>query len=230
MPASASAICERAESAAAFCASAPPTALSNCCCETSSLASSPFSRSASHARLGRRQPRTRGVELAFGPEHAALRLGDAAVRGRDVAGRFRRRDRHIALRRKRVGFGIGQLGARLLEGHLVVARIDLDEHVAGVDLLVVGDRHPKDGAADTRGNLRHVRIHLGIVGRLAPRGDPVPDRDAEHGENDEAGGNPNARLLCERYVVGHQRVPPRNCRSVASAVPTPRISAPFARS
>ena len=129
-----------------------------------------------HARLGRRQPRARGVELALGPEHAALRLCDAAVRGRDVAGRCRRRDRHIALGGNRVRFGIGQLGARLLEGHLIVARIDLDEHVAGVDLLVVGDRHPKDRAADTRGDLRHMRIHLRIVGRLAPRGDPVPDR------------------------------------------------------
>src|SRR5207237_32569 len=40
-PASASATCERADSAAAFCASAVAAVVSNICCETSSLASRP---------------------------------------------------------------------------------------------------------------------------------------------------------------------------------------------
>ena len=65
---------------------------------------------------------------------------------------------------------------------LVVARIELDEHRAGFDQLVVVDGDLRDGAADARRDLRHMRIDLRIVGRLAAGGQPEPDADADDRE------------------------------------------------
>ena len=62
------------------------------------------------------------------------------------------------------GFPHFILDIRVVDGDLVVAWVDLDQHRTGVHDLVVVDGHAKDGSADARGNLRHVRIHLRIVG------------------------------------------------------------------
>ena len=215
MPASASATCERAESAAAFCASAAATVASNCCCDTSSLASSPRSRSTSRAALAAfaSASRTRACAVVSRARaasisrsargDAALRLRDAAARGGDVAGRRGRRDRHVALRGERRGFGVGELGARLVDRHLVVARIELDEHRAGFDELVVVDGDARDGAADARRDLRDVRVHLRIVGRLAAGGQPEPDADADDDdEHEDAGADAEARLLVNETGCG----------------------------
>ena len=81
-----------AESTAACCASAAATAASNCCCETSSLASSPRSRStsraalvalasASRSRACAAASRARAASTSFSAlVDAALRLLDGALR------------------------------------------------------------------------------------------------------------------------------------------------------
>ena len=74
------------------------------------------------------------------------RLFHRPLRRADVARRRGRRNRHAALRGGRRRLGVGQLGARLVDRHLVVARIELDEHGAGFDRLVVVDVHPQHGA------------------------------------------------------------------------------------
>jgi hypothetical protein len=40
-----------------------------------------------------------------------------------------------------------------------------------------------------------VRIHLRIISRLAAGGEPKPNSGADDGENQDAGANPDARLL-----------------------------------
>ena len=115
------------------------------------------------------EPRLRATSMPCSRlDDRGLGLLDAALRRRHVARRRRRRDRHAGSRRDRRRFGVGELGARRVERDLVVARIDLDEHGARLDLLVVVDRHAQHRAADARRNRRHMRIHLRIVGRLAP--------------------------------------------------------------
>jgi len=58
---------------------------------------------------------------------------------------------------------VGEIGARFLDAHLVVARIDFDQRRAGIDQLVVHHAHAQHRPADARRNRRHVRIHLRIV-------------------------------------------------------------------
>ena len=63
----------------------------------------------------------------------------------------------------------------------IVARIELHEHGARLDPLVVVDGNLRDGAADARRDLCDRRIHLRIVGRFAPGGQPEPHADADGG-------------------------------------------------
>ncbi len=80
-------------------------------------------------------------------------------------------------------FSIGQLGARLVDRHLIVAGIELDQHGSGIDELVVFDCHPCDRAAYPRGDLRDVRVHLRIVGRDAAGGEEQPETDTRERED-----------------------------------------------
>jgi len=97
-------------------------------------------------------------------------------------------------------FGVGELRGGLLHGDLEVTWVDLDECGAGLDLLVVFDRHTLHRAADARGDLHHVRLDLRIVGRLLAAGQPQPDTDAD--EQHRKYGN-------RKTEPGHWRGPPR---------------------
>jgi hypothetical protein len=148
-------------------------------------------------RLRGRQPRARRLDLLFRGGDTTLGLRDAAARRRDVAGGGGRRNRDVALRSDRRGLRVGELRARLVDRHLVVARIELDQRRAGLDDLIVVDRDARHRAADARRDLRDERIHLRIVGRLAARGEPQPDADAGEREEDRADPQKDARLLHE---------------------------------
>ena len=54
----------------------------------------------------------------------------------------------------------------LVEGNAVVARVDARDHVAGGDVLVVRDRHRRDGARHLRRHRELTRCDEGIIGRL----------------------------------------------------------------
>jgi hypothetical protein len=94
----------------------------------------------------------------------------------------------------------GQFSGGPLHGDLVIARINMYERGAGLHRLVVVDRHGENRTAHPRGDLDHVRLGLGIVGRLLTAGQPQPDADAdqENGKN----GNDDTQ-------AGYQREPPR---------------------
>ena len=162
--------------------SAAATAASNCCCAISSFASSPLEPldvargpwrrwlPASRCRACAVASRAlRRLDRLFGLADAAVAPADAALGRRHVAGRGRRRDRHAA--RGRHARPLRRRPARRaarVERDLVIARIDLDQHGAGLDLLVVDDRDAQHRAAHARRHRRHVRIDLRIVGRLLP--------------------------------------------------------------
>ncbi len=130
----------------------------------------------------------------------------------------------------RDGLGVGELGARPIDGDLVVARIQLDEDRAGLDRLVVDDRHAEDRSADARRHRRHVGVHLRIVGGFLARGEPEPADDGDDRHGDRDGRDAEAALLNEGDGVGlsgHQREPPRYRRTDSSATPSARASAAF---
>ena len=119
---------------------------------------------------------------------ALSRLIQRALRRAHVARRRRRRDRHVALRRDRRGLGVGQLRARLVDRDLVVARIDLHEHRARLDRLVVGDRRP---AAPSRRRAPRSASHARRPAhRRSTRGRAVIHNQAPTRDHDERGRRP----------------------------------------
>ena len=155
------------------------------------------------------------VHFALGRRHAALGAVDSALGGGDIARCLRRHDRNIAGRGDGGRLRVGDVRLGLVQRHLIVARIDLDEHGTLIDLLIVDDQDPYDAPADTRGNGCHVCVHLGVVGRFTAGRNPEPGGDADHGKNDDADANADARSAREGNsgfgcdLIGHQRVPPR---------------------
>ncbi len=76
----------------------------------------------------------------------------------------RRPRRNILLpRRTKIGFGLRELRAGLLQGYLVVAGIELDEKLARFNRLIVVDVDCVDRPADPRADGIEISIHLRIV-------------------------------------------------------------------
>jgi hypothetical protein len=156
--------------------------------------------SASRARACAVVSRARAASSSRSAPTRALRLGDAAAGAADVADRRGRRDRHGALRGQGASFGVRELRARLVDRHLVIARIELDEDVPGFDELVVVDGDARDGAADARRDLRDARIQLRIVGRLAAGGEVEPAAAGGDDEDEDAGADAELTAADERPV------------------------------
>ena len=154
------------------------------------------------AGLRRHHSRSCGLDLFLGGGGRGLRLRDAAAGGGHAARRGRRGDRHVAACSDRVGFGIGELRLGFFHGDLVVARVELDQHRAGLDPLVVVHGDLRDRAADARRNLGDPRVDLRIVGRLAAGGQPQPRAHPDDGHDDS--GDRESDLLAA------QRGPPSN--------------------
>ena len=119
-------------------------------------------------------PRLRGDELRAAPPRPGCRrrrCQPAPLRGCPTPGRTSlrveiSRDRHAGAGRRGGGFGVGELGARAVDGDLVVARIDFGDHVAGLRrswLSLTGDLDHR--AADPGRHLRDVSVDLRVVGR-----------------------------------------------------------------
>ena len=77
---------------------------------------------------------------------------------RASAGRSAGRGVDAGLRRR-------DIGARLVERGLVIARIDAREHLARLHRLVVVDRHLGDVARHLGADQDRMRLHIGIIGR-----------------------------------------------------------------
>ncbi len=78
-----------------------------------------------------------------------------------------------------LSLGLGEVGFSLLDGDLVVAGIDLDDRLAGLDGLVLFDVDLEDLAADTGADLVEVAVYLGVVGVLSEGGAPVEEAGDE---------------------------------------------------
>ena len=73
------------------------------------------------------------------------------------------------------GLLTGDGGGRLCQRGPVVPVVELQEQVAGMDFLVIGDRDLSDEAGDLRRDHRYVAAHIGVVRALdeAPDGPPI---------------------------------------------------------
>ncbi|MNV13546.1 hypothetical protein D3C71_1041910 [compost metagenome] len=63
---------------------------------------------------------------------------------------------------------LGEIGFGLLQGHFGVGRVQLDQQLAALDAHAVIGVDPDHGAADQRGDLDLVALHVGIVGFFEP--------------------------------------------------------------
>ena len=178
-------------------------------------------RSLTLPRLRRHQTRASNLDALLGLEIRGLRPLDTTACRHLVARGRRRCDRNADARSGGGRFSVCKLRARPIERDLVVARVDLDEHGTHLDFLIRLDGHTQHSPANTRRDRRDMRIHLRIVGGLAPRGDPPPDSRANGYENGYCDKNPNtlAHLVTE---------PPRYLATASSAVPRDRASMAFA--
>ncbi len=150
-----------------------------------------------HPGSRRDQPRPRLLELLLCLVDGGLGLFDRPLSRRQGARGRRRRDGHGALCGLRRGLRIGKLRASLGDRDLVVARIELDEHGACFDVLVVGHGQLEHDAADARRDRRDVRVDLGIVGRLAGGRQIQPGDHADDREDKNAGDDAESRLAGE---------------------------------
>ncbi len=76
-------------------------------------------------------------------------------------------DRHIDGRLDRGCLRTGEVSLRLLEGHLIVAWVDLSNRVADLYRLIVFDINLDDLAGDSGAYLIEIAVHLSVVSVLA---------------------------------------------------------------
>ena len=71
--------------------------------------------------------------------------------------------------------------ARAIHGDLIILWINLDEHRARFNSLIVVHIHFRNVACHARADQIDVAVHLGIVGRF-PRGQIIPDEHSDHSD------------------------------------------------
>jgi hypothetical protein len=124
--------------------------------------------------------------VALGAGDGGARVLHLVARGgdlRDVAGRG---DGHVRVLGLELGARLRQLRLGAVERHLVIARIDFDQHRAGTDGVVVVDQYLDNRARHPRGDLRDVPVDLRIVGRFVP---PAVQPEGHHPDEDHDRGN-----------------------------------------
>ncbi len=94
------------------------------------------------------------------------------------------------------GFGLREIGLGLLERHLVIAGIDLGDHRARRDVLVVGDLHVGDVTGHFRCDGKLPRIDECVVSRFEMPGVQPPDqRGDRHGDKDDRANDDDQLVL-----------------------------------
>ncbi len=93
-------------------------------------------------------------------------LLDPAARDREVGLRGLVGERQLGLGGLQLCLCGSELGASRLELGLLIAIVELDEHVADLDLLVILDDHALDLTGDARGDVGDVCLDLRVVGLL----------------------------------------------------------------
>ena len=105
------------------------------------------------------------------------------------------------------GLGLGRLGTSEIglgagQRRLIVARIDLQQQVAGLDLLVVVDQEPQHLAADLRAQADRIPVDECVIGGdeaaiEPPIGRAADDRRPDRGDGDQS-AQPALLLLLGR--------------------------------
>ena len=87
-----------------------------------------------------------------------------------------------------VGFRRGDIGFGLVHRRLVVAGVDAQKELAGLDHLVVGDEELADIAGDLWRDDRVVGLRVGVIRRFEPAqlGEPVPGEDNRRDQQQRA--------------------------------------------
>ncbi len=171
-----------------------------------------------HVGLCRGEPRLRHVHLLFRPTDACggvLVHRPSAAQGTAGGGRGQR---NIGAGALQAGQLIVQIGPCLGDGHFVVPGVQLHEHVARLDELLVLHIHLDHVPAHARADRDDAAIDFGVVGgfgllHLLPDVVTADSHNQEHYDADD--------LL--HYL------PPMYCFKFVSVMPTARASATFAR-
>ena len=138
-----------------------------------------------------------------------IELGDRAVGNRRIEGRLGlelgREHLLLLLLRDGIGrqravalqIGIGLIQRGLMTRHRRVGlpqrqrepfAVDLEQHIAAMDFLVVLDQHVRDEAGDVRRDLHHVGAHTAVTGPgLLHIIDPQFAADANRGDDSKDG-------------------------------------------
>ncbi len=133
-----------------------------------------------------------GFAIAFGNGERGLRIGDVGFACGNVGGVLHLRDGNVRLLGDDHAAGLRELREGLIEGDLIIARIEIDQRVTGFDHLVVVDIDVSDSAVDASADGVEMRIHLGIVGGFEIAGvQPIeqsadPDDQQDEEENCES--------------------------------------------
>ena len=104
-----------------------------------------------------------------------------------------------------------ELRLGMVERDLVVAVVELDQQLAGLDRLVVGHRDRDDAAADIGADRDHVGLGEGVVGLgIAARGEIPVGRDGDeqhrHRQHQHDAQPPAAQALIEDVGSAHHHL------------------------
>ena len=129
----------------------------------------------------------RRFEIALSDGQTCLGIGQVRLAARNVSAVFHLRQGHVRRLREDHAARLCQLGERLVERDLIIARIEIHQRVAGFYDLIVFDVDLYNRSFDARADGVQVGIHLGIVGGLELPGMQPEEQaaDGDHAKNDE---------------------------------------------
>ena len=148
----------------------------------------------------------------FLPCKRQIGLGRRYIGARLRDNRFLQRDLGVDV--ADIGLGRVDVGLGFRDRSGVVARIDPHQHLAGLDMLVVGDEQLVHITGDLRRDHGHVGSRIGIIGRFEPAQCRVPvpaeigrTRDNDYGDDGRDEPAPMAgfrglRRLGKRLTIG----------------------------
>ena len=156
--------------------------------------------------LGLGDAGVRGLQLLLGLRSAGLCAAHVGPGRTQIAAGVDRGDRHVDLSRGGIGLGAGQSGLGFFHRNLVVAGVQLGDHVARLHHLVFFDVDLEHLSTDARADLDQMAVDLRVVGILAVgRVPPEPGRrqrqNDHNGDHDApaAGRWRRALKLCGQF-------------------------------
>jgi hypothetical protein len=123
--------------------------------------------------------------VGLGVDEITLGLLQRALGGKKIGGECRGRLFKVELAAGEFGLGLLQLGGGLVERRLVVARIDLDDHLALRQTLVVVDVEGHDLTRDARRDGDGAAFGEGVIGVDQVAGGEPIEEGADRGDDED---------------------------------------------